>query len=141
MKVYTSDQIVASLGGIPLNSGRSDGVFIEIEMMNPLFSTKVGADGETARSRSNDHRAKIKITLLQTSDSNILMSALHNLDRFAPNGAGVAALYIQDLQGTSLHTAAECWITKFPDVKYGPEIELRVWELECADLINLVGGN
>ncbi len=141
MKVYTSDQVVASLGGVPLNSGRGEGVFIKITMMNPAFSTKVGADGEVARSRSNDRRAKIEVTLLQTSDSNSLLSALHQLDLNAPNGAGVAGLLIKDMSGTSLHTAPECWVTKAPDVEYGAEITERTWELEAASLINFVGNN
>lgn len=141
MKIYTSDQIVASLGGIPLNTGRGDGMFIEIDMMNPAFTTRVSADGEVARSRSNDRRAKVSITLLQTSDSNILLSALHQLDLLAPNGAGVAAFLVKDMNGTSLHTGAEAWISKPPKVAYAATIELRVWELEVANLIDIVGGN
>lgn len=141
MKVYTSNQVTASLGNIPLNSGRGDGVFIKITPMNPAFSTKVGADGEVARSRSNDRRHKVEITLMQTSDSNILLSALHELDLFAPNGSGVAAILIQDMSGTSIFIAPEAWIVKAPEVQYGPEVEMRTWELEVANPINLVGGN
>jgi hypothetical protein len=140
-KVYTSNQVVASLGGIPLNTGRGEGVFIKIKPKNAAFTTKVGADGEVARSRSNDRRHEIEITLLQTSDGNILLSALHQLDLNAPNGSGIAAILIQDMSGTSLHTAAECWITEGPEVQYGPEIEMRTWKLEAANMVSLVGGN
>lgn len=140
-KFYTSDQVVASLGGIPLNTGRGEGVFIKITPMNPAFSTKVGADGEVARSRSNDRRHSIEITMLQTSDANVVMSALHQLDLNAPNGAGVAALMIEDMSGTSLHIAPECWITEAPEVQYGPEIEERTWKLEAANMVNIIGGN
>lgn len=141
MKVYTSNQVVASLGGIPLNTGRGDGVFIKITPMNDMFTTKVGADGEVARSRSNDRRHKVEITLMQTSDANILLSALHQLDINAPNGSGVAALFIKDMSGTSLHIAPEAWITKSPEVSYGPEVEMRTWELEAANMVDIVGGN
>lgn len=140
-KFYTSDQVVASLGGIPLNTGRGEGVFIKIRPKNPSFTTKVGADGEVARSRSNDHRCEIELTMLQTSDANILLSTLHQLDLNAPNGAGVAALLIQDMSGTSLHAAPEAWIVEPPEVQYGPEIEMRTWKLEAANMTNIVGGN
>ncbi len=141
LKTYTSDEVVASLGGIPLNTGRAEGVFIKIKPKSPAFTTKVGADGEVARSRSNDRRHEIEISMMQTSDANILLSALHQLDLNAPNGAGVAGILIQDMSGTSLHTAAECWIIESPEVQYGPEVEMRTWKLEAANMISLVGGN
>lgn len=140
-KFYTSDQVVASFGGVPLNTGRGEGVFIKITPMNPAFTTKVGADGEVARSRSNDRRHKVEITLLQTSDGNILLSAVHQLDLKAPNGAGVAGLLIQDMSGTSIHIAPETWITEAPEVQYGPQIEHRTWKFEAANMLDIVGGN
>jgi structural protein KPP10_ORF10 len=141
LKNYTSDQVVASLGAIPLNTGRGEGTFIKIKPKSPAFSSKVGADGETARSRSNDRRHEIEITTLQTSDANALLSTLHQLDLHAPNGAGVGALLIKDMSGTSLHAAAECWIVEAPEVVYAADIQERVWKLECADMVNFVGGN
>jgi Protein of unknown function (DUF3277) len=140
-KFYTSNEVVASLGTIPLNTGRGEGVFIKITPKNPAFTTKVGADGEVARSRSNDHRFDIEMTMMQTSDANILLSALHQLDLNAPNGAGVAAILIEDMSGTSVFVAPECWIVEVAEVQYGPEVEMRTWKLEAASGVQLVGGN
>jgi hypothetical protein len=141
LKNYTSDEVVISLGTIPINTGRGEGTFIKIKPKSPQFTTKVGADGEVARSRSNDHRHEIEITTLQTSDANLILSTLHILDQNAPNGAGVAAFLCEDMQGTSLHAAAECWIVEAPEVEYAAEIKERVWKLECAFMVNFVGGN
>lgn len=142
LKVYTSNQIVASFAGIPIQSGRSgEGDFIKIERMNPAFSEKVGADGEVARSRSNDKRTKITVTLMQTSDTNALFSAIFLLDENAPGGAGVGAFSVADLGGTSLHFAAEAWITKPADVTYAAEVGTRIWEFTAASMSGVVGGN
>lgn len=141
MKVYTSSDIVATFGGVPLNSGRADGEFIKIEPITASFTRKAGADGEVTRSRSNDKGAKITITLMQTSDSNALLSAIHLLDITASNGAGVAAFSVVDLGGTSLHFAAEAWIMQPADVTYAPEAGTRVWVMECAQMTGTVGGN
>ena len=142
MKVYTSNQIVATFAGVPIQSGRSsEGDFIKIERMNPAFSTKVGADGEVARSRSNDKRTKITVTLMQTSDTNALFSAIFLLDETAPNGAGVGAFGVKDQGGTSLHFAAESWITKPADATYAAEVGTRVWEFEAANMTGVIGGN
>lgn len=142
LKIYTSNQIVATFAGIPIQSGRSgEGDFIKLERMNPAFSTKVGADGEVARTRSNDKRAKITVTLMQTSDTNALFSAIFNLDENAPGGAGVGAFEVQDLGGTSLHFAPEAWIVKPADATYAAEVGTRVWEMEAAQLNGVIGGN
>ena len=140
-KFYTSDQVVVSLGTIPINTGRGEDVFVKITPMNPAFTSKVGADGEVARSRSNDRRHKIEITTLQTSDANLLLSILHQLDLNAPNGAGVAAILIEDMGGTSVFAAPECWIVEAPEVEYGAEVKERTWKLEAATPLNMVGGN
>jgi hypothetical protein len=81
------------------------------------------------------------IRLMQTSAANDALSALHELDRDAPNGAGIVPLYIRDRNGRSLHTAAEAWVQKAPDVSYDRTPTARVWEIGVAYLINFVGGN
>lgn len=142
LKIYTSNQIVATFAGIPIQSGRSgEGDFIKIERVNPAFSEKVGADGEVARSRSNDKRTKVTVTLMQTSDTNALFSAIFALDENAPGGAGVGAFEVQDLGGTSLHFAAEAWIVKPADATYAAEVGTRVWEFMCAAMNQVIGGN
>jgi len=140
MKVYDPDQINISLNGIPI-SGYADGEFVRIEKESDGFADVVGTDGEVSRSKTNDDRATVSIILMQTSDSNILLSALHTLDRNVPGGAGVGALLIRDAQGTSIFAASECWISKAPDVTFDREPTSREWTLRCAKLIDVHGGN
>ena len=141
LKVYDADQVSISLAGIPIDSGFADGEFLRIEQEGDDFTDVVGTDGEVSRSKTKDRRATITILLMQTSDANVLLSGLNNLDRLAPNGAGVGTLLVRDRQGTSLYRSDECWIQKPPDVSFDRESTTREWTLRCADLQRLDGGN
>ncbi len=127
--------------GIPLASGFDDGLFLEIEQDADDFTVKVGTDGETTRSKTNNHNASIKLHLMQSSDGNAALSVINNLDKLTPNGGGVGPMLVRDRQGTSLYTASKCWVSKPPKVEFAREATPRVWELHCADLVRLDGGN
>src|SRR5688572_26585332 len=115
VKTYDADQITLSIAGIPLG-GYADDEFCTIEMETDAFTDVVGSDGEVSRSKTKDRRATIMVKLMQTSDSNDLLSALMNTDLNAPNGAGVGALLIRDRGGRAIYTSDACWVSKEPDV-------------------------
>jgi structural protein KPP10_ORF10 len=138
LALYDADQVTVSINGIPI-SGYADGEFLSIEPEADNFSDVVGSDGEVARSKTNDRRATVTLTLLQTSASNALLSALANLDKAAPGGLGVGALLVRDRQGTAIFSAAECWISKEPTRGFGREAGPREWTLRCANLIAFDG--
>lgn len=128
--------------GIMITSGYADGEYLTLEQMSADFEEIVGTDGEVTRSMTNDRRAKIVVKLMQTSSGNAALSALNNTDRSLPgNGAGVGPMLIRDRNGNSLYTASQCWIAKPPDVKLDRKATSREWELHCADLTRLDGGN
>ena len=139
-KIYDADQISLVFMGIPINSGYADGEFLTIEQESNDFNDVVGTDGEVTRSNSKDLRATIKVKLMQTSDGNAALSALNNLDKVTPGGAGVGPMMIKDRQGTSLYTASKCWIQKAPDVTFDRTATSREWTLRCADLTRIDGG-
>ncbi len=139
-KVYDADSVKLSAFGFAINSGFADGEFIKIERDAEDFTLVYGTDGETTRSKTNKRGAKITIMLMQTSDSNILLSGVSELDRLGSNGAGMGSLLIEDLNGTSLHKADKVWIEKRPDVSYDREAKSREWVLRTGDLEDIVGG-
>lgn len=141
LKHYDATEVSVAFAGIPINSGYADGEFLSIEQNAADFEIKVGTDGQVTRFKTNNHSAKIKLKLHQSSDSNAALSAINQLDRAGQNGAGVGPLLIKDRQGTSLYTASKCWISKPPVASFAREVMDREWELECADLIRLDGGN
>lgn len=140
MKDYDPTEVTVSFAGITIQ-GFADGEFVRVEQDTDDFTDVVGTDGEVSRSKTSDRRATVTFLLMQTSATNILLSALSNADRDAPGGAGVGALYIRDRQGTSLHRAAEAWIQKPPNVSYDRTPGPREWVIRCAKLIRTDGGN
>ena len=139
-RVYNSDEVTASFAGVPIEEP-ADGTFITIRWLNDAFASTVGAHGQVARSRTNDNRAEIEITLMQTSPTNAALSAIWLADKNSPGGAGIGGFLVADLNGTSLHTAGNAWIKRSPDVEYANEPGTRVWLLECDNLRDFTGGN
>lgn len=139
--VYDPNEVSILVCGIPIEGGFADGSFVEIAYTSDAFVTVVGADGDVTRSKTNDKRATITITLMQSSNSNQLLSALANLDQRAGNGAGVGPLLIKDNQGLSLYSGEHSWIAKQPDAVFDKTAGPRAWKIECAALEALTGGN
>lgn len=141
LKVYDANEVTVSIAGLPIESGFDDGEFVRIEQEAEDFIDKVGTDGEVTRSKTNDRRATVSILLMQSSDANALLSGLNNIDRLAGNGAGVGPFLVRDRQGLALYAAAECWISKPPDVSFDREPTAREWTLRVASLERFDGGN
>ncbi len=139
-KVYDADQVRISIAGIPIAGGYADGEFCRIERETEAFTDVVGTDGEVTRSKTKDNRATVTVLLMQTSDSNLLLSALHNTDKLTSGGAGVGPLLIEDGNGITLHEAAQCWIQNSPDVSYDREPTAREWIIRCANLFDITAG-
>jgi len=140
-KIYDANEVTVNVAGLPIESGFDDGEFLRIEQEADDFIDKAGTDGEVTRSKTNDRRATVTIILMQSSDGNALLSGLNNIDRLAGNGAGVGPLLVRDRQGTALYAAAECWISKPPNVSFDREPTAREWTLRVASLERFDGGN
>ena len=140
LHIYDATEVTASFSGV-LMQGFGDGEFVKIEMTSDAFTSVVGTDGEVTRSKSSDGRAKITVTLMQSSETNDKLSALYNLDRSTPGGAGVGVFYVRDRGGRSLYVAPQAWIMKAPDVTFDREPTPREWVFECASLQRVDGGN
>jgi len=140
-KIYDPDQITIVAMGIPIDKGYADGEFVTLDNVEDAFTMKVGTDGEVTRSKTNNKTAIVTLKLMQSADANTALSALHNLDLAAPNGAGVGPLLIKDRSGTSLWAASKAWIQKPPAVSLDREATPREWQIACADLVRVDGGN
>jgi hypothetical protein len=127
------------VAGLSLDSGRGDDTFIKISQKTKRFSSKAGIDGEVTRTESKDDTHTVEITLMQTSDGNAIMSALHQADRLTRQG--IVPIMIKDRQGNSVFGSLEAWITGWPDRTYKKEADVIVWELEVANPDRFEGGN
>ena len=137
VKNYDAADVDVIMNGVPM-TGKADGTFVVVARNNDAFIVKTGADGEGARSQSNDKSGTIVVTVLQTSVFNDVLSAVHKLDEL--QGDGVFAILVKDRNGTSLAKAGTAWVRKFADISYAREIEEWTWTIETNNLDPFPGG-
>lgn len=130
IKTYNPKEVVIAAGS-HLVSGLADDSFVNIEANGDGITKKVGCDGEVVRSVSPDGTYKVKISLLQTSDSNTFFSNMVDLDR--DTGEGMFPLLIKDLKGNEVFSTEAAWVTKKAAFGRGKESTNREWELETGD--------
>jgi len=137
VKTYDPKGVVVSIGGSPI-SGYADGTFVNISRQNDTFTSVAGADGEVSRAKSNDKRGEMTLTLLQTSLSNDVLSALAVLDEKL--GTGVVPIIVKDMSGLTIYFSGSGWIKKPADSEFGKEISNRDWVFELAEMEAFAGG-
>ena len=112
---------------------------VSVTRESDTWSDDVGADGEVARSKSNDKRGNFELTMQQTSEFNDFLSSLHNEDE--ATGNKIFNVTVKDNRGKSLHESAEAWIQKLPDSEYAQASGERVWSIRAAAVSGTIGGN
>ena len=120
-------------------TGFAEGTFVEIARAEDTFTDVVGANGEVTRIKRNNLSATITITLLQGSESNLVLSNLHNIDE--NTGIGVFVVNITDNSGGSTYKGAKAWVQKTSDVTFSSAHESRAWTIKVAQLIMSTAGN
>lgn len=140
MRNYYPDEVALVFAGIPLE-GFGEDTFVEVEYDTEGFTDVTGRDGDVSRSRSNDRRATVTVTIMQTSPTNAALQALHNTDMDTPGGAGVGAFAMRDRQGTLVVRADEAWIQTTAPVTLAREVQAREWVIRLARAETTGGGN
>lgn len=137
VKTYDPAKLSIIIAGFAIE-GFADGTFIVCERNNQSFNAVTGADGEGARAKSNDSSGTITITLLQTSKSNEVLSALALADEVS--GDGVGPFMAKDQLGNTVIAAGSAWVQKPANAEFGREIANREWVLETDNLEMFLGG-
>jgi hypothetical protein len=132
IKTYNPKEVVVACG-THIVSGYADDSFINIEPNGDGITKKVGCDGEIARSISPDNTYKVKITLLQNSDSNSFFSNIADYDR--ATGNGLFPVLIKDLRGGLLFATEAAWVIKKSPTTRGKETNNREWEIDTASAV------
>lgn len=138
---YDPSQVIVSItsAGASVNlSGFADGTFVSVERAVETFSKVVGAGGEVARVKSADRSGTMTITLLQSSNSNMVLNALADADE--QSGAGTFSIQIKDLTTGGDIQATDAWIKGKPKVEYGKDLSNREWVFEFASVSINPGG-
>lgn len=117
----------------------ANGTFIKAAFDNDLYSYEPSASGGVGcRIRNADESGKFEITLLKSSPSNDLLSALAIIDR--ANGTGVVAVQVKDGNGAAVASAELAWVVKPADLERGKELGDVTWTLQTPELKLIQGG-
>lgn len=135
---YDPEDYSVIFNGIPIEGFAEDDC-IDIEFDAEGFSDQVGADGRVVRYKSGDQRATITFSLMATSPSNKLLSAMYNADIKTPNGLGVGPVLIRDTRGVTVFAGTQAWIQKMPKATLGQKLGNREWKIRVAKLEAVVG--
>ena len=130
IRTYNPKEVTIACGS-HIVTGIADDSFISIEANGDGITKKVGCDGEIVRSVSPDNTYKVKITLLQTSDSNAYFSNMVDLDR--DTGEGMFAVLIKDLKGGQIFSTEAAWVVKKSAFNRGKADNNREWEIDTGD--------
>jgi hypothetical protein len=139
-KLYDPQSVIVVFGDHRIE-GFAENSMVTVERNEDTFALKVGVDGEGTRVRSANRSGRVKVVLMQTSESNRVLSGIQVADEKSPIGAGIRPLMTKDAMGHSMHFAKEAWIVKPTAAEYGKEVGEREWEFESADMENFEGGN
>lgn len=130
VRTYNPKEVVIAAGS-HIVTGIADDSFISIEANGDGITKKVGCDGEIVRSVSPDSTFKVKIVLLQTSESNAFFSRKVDQDR--ETGDGLFPLLIKDLKGGQVFSTEAAWVTKKASFTRGKADNNREWEIDTGD--------
>lgn len=130
VKTYNPKEVVIACGS-HIVTGTADDSFVTIEANGDGITKKVGCDGEIGRAVSPDNSYKVKISLLQMSDSNAYFSRMVDLDR--ETGNGMFPVLIKDLKGGQVFSTESAWVTKKASVARGKDTNNREWEIDTGD--------
>lgn len=129
VKTYNPKDVTVALGN-HIVSGYADDSFITIDPNGDGVTKKVGCDGEVVRSISPDDTSVIKISVLQTSETNSFLQSRYKQDR--ETGDGMFAVLIKDLKGSMVFSSDAAWVAKPPSRGYGKEAGNREWEIHTG---------
>lgn len=128
-KTYDPKDVFINFGAISMG-GYADGTFVEVSHPSDDFDDVSGADGTVARSKNNDERLYVKVTLVQTSETHKAMSAHSNIDRRTK--LGVVPFGMSSKAEGSKWIGKYSWIKTRPNFTYAKGIEAWEWTIAVA---------
>lgn len=126
---YDPKEVILTCGQHSV-SGYAEDSFISLAKQGEGVKTRVGCDGEMARSLDPNQQYKITFKLLQTSDSNGIFQTQYDYDY--NTGEGMFAVTLKDLSGTVVFNADQAWVVKPADREFGKEAGEWEWEIDTG---------
>lgn len=129
IKTYNPKEVSIALGS-HIVTGLADDSFVTIDPNGDGVTKKVGCDGEIVRSISPDDTFIVKLSVLQTSDTNSFLQQRLDMDR--KTGNGMFPMLIKDLKGGMVFSTDAAWPSKPSSRAYGKEANNREWEIHTG---------
>ena len=139
LTTYSPIDVVITVAGLLTVTGLADGTFVRIIKNSRPFETQRAMDGSRQRLYHHDEGYKVELTLAQSSSSNNVLSAIHNVDLLTRKM--MFPLSVKDTRGQTNFFAASAWIESAPDVSFANELETRTWVFGASDAVLTIGGN
>ncbi|OMF01226.1 DUF3277 domain-containing protein [Paenibacillus amylolyticus] len=124
---YDSKAVSVIVGGVYLTGFSED--MVEVEKDEDNFEVKVGAQGDTVRTKVNNPLGTATVTLQQTSPQ------VQYLDGLANSGKLVPVTIINAGPPKETITVTEAFIKKPASRTYGNEAEDREYEFVLMDML------
>lgn len=138
MDTFDPTQVNLVIAG-QLITGYMDGTFIQVSRDEDTWLPITGADGRVARARNANRMGRITVTLMHTSPSNDVLSALHNQDYLT--GVPPGAVLLSDGLGRTVLGGDDAFILKPADVEFDKQVTGRQWTLMVPRLDGTIGGS
>lgn len=135
--VYDPRKIKVFFNGSKID-GFSEDSNVTITPNGDGTKTQVGCDGEVMVSIDVDNTFTIKLSLMQTSESNDILSASYK--NFRENGM-LSRIYVKDDMGTTVFSSSKAAVKKYPETSFKKDGTAREWEIVTmqADEVNIGG--
>lgn len=131
---YSPKDVSVSFNGIAITGFAPDS-FIRIRRNSDSLNETVGSQGELSLTKIADKTGEIELELLQTSESNITLSALLFGTEFGGELIPVGEIVIQDPSGSNFTVAHNAYIKNPPEIELGAEQNSRTWTFGCEELV------
>lgn len=133
---YSPKDVQLIIAGYPITGWES----ISINRTAAGFQVVPGIRGKDTRSKNTKTSATISVPILMTSQSNDVLSYIHDLD--LDQGTGRLVVTLKDNSGRSIFSSNEAYIRAYPEVVFSATAEYRAWEIYCQTTNSYtVGGN
>ena len=131
---YSPKNVNVSFQGVAITGFAPDS-FIRISRNEDVLKETVGSAGNLALTHNADKTGTIEIELMQTSESNIALSAILFGFEFDTGIIPVGQIVIQDPSGSNLTLANNAYIKVSPEIDLGADQSSRTWVFGCEELV------
>ena len=134
---YEAGSVTVNWFGVDLSDGWAEDTFLTVEPLTERITTTFGADGSMTPSKMANKGATITLTVQQTADINLRLSAISAAQEVI--GAEIPIsnfVVIDETGGTNHFVALNAVLTEVPTHTYGNASGEKSWVWVCETYIN-----